>query len=638
MNTLSATGKWFAAALLCGTLASPLGAQGAPDFIFHDGKILTVDSNFSTAQAVAVTGNKFSAVGNNADVLKLAGPNTKAVDLKGRTVIPGLIDTHIHLHNYAESAYGADLGPEDTHRYLVDWRGVTSKQDVLNQLKNLAGKYKFPSGRWIYFENQLTFTGGRGSVEHAKILYDQMNRYDLDPIFPNNPIVLSLGIPDFNGFLLNSAAIDTLWNKMGYADFIKKYGRYWIDASGQPEGHIEPPASRLVGGFVLDRDPAVLAPLYKKYIDELISAGMTTVSTRMPQETIEAFQLLESQGQLALRTGYGREAVFGTLQDPAKDLKEFQGIAGRGTDVFWVTSVAPTAVDGATTRACTNQERKSAFGPIDGWWPLGQCHTDAEFVGAAGKGAPISGNYFRDWTISSGSNGVRFANTHVAGDRSVENLLGMFEFVQKQLGESATRGWAMDHCFLIDPSSFAKAARLNVAFSCAPKYVEGAPGVARSYGEQVANTFMVPVKSMLAAGIHVSYESDRDIYPWHDLEILLTRKDRNGKVWGEHEKVDKATALKMATTWAADYVLKPDKIGSIEVGKLADLAVLDRDYLTIPAEEVSELRSELTLMDGKITYLYPDFAREHSLNSPGAVVASYKDLIARRNSEERPDF
>jgi len=138
--------------------------------------------------------------------------------------------------------------------------------------------------------------------------------------------------------------------------------------------------------------------------------------------------------------------------------------------------------------------------------------------------------------------------------------------------------------------------------------------------------------------VKVYFESDRDTYVWKDLEILLTRKDSRGRVWGAHEAVDRPTALRMITRWAADYVLKPNLIGSIERGKLADVVVLDRDYLTIPVEEVSELRPQLTLLNGKIIYLHPAFSQEHNLRPQGAVISTYEGLVKRRTSERRLDF
>src|ERR1700687_860425 len=106
--------------------ASSLFAQGQQaDIVLYNGKVLTVDNNFSIAEAVAVAGNKILAVGKSDDIRKLAGPNAQVIDLKSRTVVPGLIDTHRHMYNAAENTYGGQFGPEDFHRYPVDWRGVT---------------------------------------------------------------------------------------------------------------------------------------------------------------------------------------------------------------------------------------------------------------------------------------------------------------------------------------------------------------------------------------------------------------------------------------------------------------------------------------------------------------------------------
>src|SRR6266404_3938804 len=157
MRCKDSTGRWLALALLaCVTLPTQkLVAQGTADLILTNGQILTVDNNFATAEAVAVSGNKILAVGSSADVAKAKGPNTQVIDLKGRTVVPGLVDTHRHSYAYSEGAYGGLFGPEALHRYPLDWRGVRNKDDVLNQIKLEMDKYKFKPGQWVYFVNEL---------------------------------------------------------------------------------------------------------------------------------------------------------------------------------------------------------------------------------------------------------------------------------------------------------------------------------------------------------------------------------------------------------------------------------------------------------------------------------------------------
>lgn len=368
--------------------------------------------------------------------------------------------------------------------------------------------------------------------------------------------------------------------------------------------------------------------------------GVTTISTKIRLNGLDAYKMLDSQGQLTMRLAYGLGwDYFGSVKDISAELKKFQGSMGTGDDMLWVASMAPSSVDGASTRACTNQKRSGgAFGAIDNWFPTGQCHTDSEYRGGHSKygPAPIQGNYFKEWVMTQAKYGLRLGNDHVAGDRSVENLLSMVEDAQKQYGTASTRNWGFDHCVLVNPADFKRAAKDGVMFSCAPKYLRDvAPAAAVSYGDSIANTFVVPVKSMLDAGVKVVFESDtfqtsRDYYKWGDIQEFLTREDSKGKVWGPQEKIDRPTVLKMITRWAAEYVLKPETLGSIEAGKFADLVVLDRDYLAIPVKEVKEIQPQLTILDGKIVYVQQDFANEYNLKPAGAVVSTYKDLVARR--------
>jgi len=611
-----------------------LGARAqTADIILHNGKILTVDKDFSTAEAVAVSGQKITAVGKEADVMKLAGPNTQVIDLKGREVIPGLIDSHRHMYSAAEQTYGGLLAPEKLHRYIVDWKGVTNKDDVLNIVKGIMDKYNFPPGQWIYFANALPFLGNnQATVEQARILYDDLNQWELDKVTPNNPIMMSLGIPDFNGLLLNKKAMDTIWPKDG--DFIKKNGRFWVDATGRPDGHLEPPANRIALAFSYDREPADLAVMYKKNMDENTSMGLTTIDTRMPRDSIKAYKILEQNGDLTFRVGVGVIEEFGNVTD-LKNLKPQAKEVGSGNDKIWITGLGPTAVDGVTSRACTNLKRTGQLTVIDSWFPMGQCHVDSEYKGSPKRAAAPSDNYFRNWVVASGRDGVRFANTHVAGDRATGTLLNVVEQVQKQYGKNATKGWAFDHCDMVDPADFKRIASTGITMSCYVLVsIRGSALISQAYGEKVANIYPSPLKSMLDAGGKVVLESDSNSYIWQDLEAAVTRKDSKGKVWAPQERIDRPTALKMFSSWAAEYVLKPDKLGTIEPGKLADLVVLDKDYLTVPEDDIHTITPQLVVFDGKIRYVHSQFAQEYNLHPQNATISTYPDLIKQRKFRE----
>ena len=182
----------------------------------------------------------------------------------------------------------------------------------------------------------------------------------------------------------------------------------------------------------------------------------------------------------------------------------------------------------------------------------------------------------------------------------------------------------MDHCDLIDPKDIPRAAKLGLMWSCNLNSVTD-PEIPAVFGEPVANNWANPIKSMVDAGINVSLEGQ-----WEHVETLISRKDKKGKVWGPDQRVDRATALRIATRNGANYVLKGDKLGSIEPGKLADLVVIDRDYMTVPTEDISEIRSLMTMMGGKIIFLNTGFSDEYNLKPAGTVISTYEELQKRR--------
>jgi hypothetical protein len=306
-------------------------------------------------------------------------------------------------------------------------------------------------------------------------------------------------------------------------------------------------------------------------------------------------------------------------------MKKYQAMIGAGTDKIWVTSVAPSSVDGSGSRMCSNNSKESK-GAIDNLYPMGQCYQDGEFKGAAAKAASIPKNYYQDWIMASAQNGIRFANTHMSGDRSVSLFLKMVGEAQSKFGANATKNWASDHCDLVNPADIPTAAKLGIRFSCYPNSVNNGADVAENMGPKVANTFPAPLATMLKNGIHFSYEGEGAPTVWDGLYAFVTRKDEKGNVWGPQEKIDNATALKMATIWGAEYMLKPEKFGSLEPGKIADILVLNKDFLTIPGDEIKDVRPVATVFDGKIVYVHRDFSAEANLKPAGAIISTYDDL------------
>ena len=162
----------------------------------------------------------------------------------------------------------------------------------------------------------------------------------------------------------------------------------------------------------------------------------------------------------------------------------------------------------------------------------------------------------------------------------------------------------------MSPVVIAAAAKQDVIWSLQPPQFWGrsAPGVSKVFGEEYAHQWVMPVKSLMDAGMRVTYgadlHSDPERQPMFNLEVMVTRKIKDGRVFGPRESIDRATGLLMMTRWGAEYVLREDEVGSLEVGKLADLVLLDRNPLdrNLRNEDISEIKVLATMIDGKVVY------------------------------------
>ncbi len=622
---------WIAAVVIAASI-SVGSAQQTADTVLYNGKVLTVDSNFTIAQAVAVRGNRITAVGTNDEVLRLAGPNTLRIDLKGKTVTPGLIHTHIHLQSIG--GYGRELGTAKSRQISLSVRGMKTPDEVLQQIRDVIAAFKFQPGEWLYFSPNWT-----GS--QADLIFNQLNAKELDKAAPNNPIVMRVGISSNNIQMMNSMALAEMWRK--YGPFLDKYGRYWADALGKPTGILEAPASQIVWEdqeFGIFPKPEDAGPYFRKILVENYSVlGITTISGALNTANVQAYQWLDSRDEMPLRYGYGAMASF----QPDADLQQYQ--PGDGTDNVFVTSLSARAADGGGVRRCVDlprdDEAVTAATQVTAqnsgnmndfatdWWPRGQCNLDIEYSGST-RGARISANYFLEWYRDVALTGQRSANAHVGGEASIDMMLAEFERIERAK-PGAVKGWAFDHCTMVSPEAIPRAAKLELMFSCdmgwaiASNPDRGALSTLLAFGPDVLNTYGAPIGTMLKAGINVSNEGS-----WDGIETMITRIDYSGKVWGPDQRIDRETALKVATQNGANYVLKGDQLGSLEPGKFADLLILDRDYMTIPELEISEIRPLMTMKGGKFIFLRTDFSNEYNLKPVGAEIGTLEELRARR--------
>ncbi len=548
-----------------------------PNLIAYNGKVLTVDEDFSTAQAFAVRDGKFLAVGTNQRIQAMAGPETRLIDLKGRSAVPGFIDTHNHYNGYAE-------------RGLMPRVIFQTKDQWVAEIKKLVDAAE--PGEWVILRSERT-----PDQPWAQSSFS-MTRRELDPISPNNPIFVWTSPPG-NDAIINSYALRL-------ADMPEDISGLIKDENGEPTGFIDMEAYGRVFYEVLPwPDLEELVPRYIAAQKKFNTQGKTTVGARYNPYSISVLKTIWERGEATLRmrvfhefarVAYRPEAIVkrvGNLQGlgdgwfklGAANIGNPDGSAGRGRG--WTRNPKLPAMSHA----------KEAGAPDFGFVPYYQ---DRE--GSDWKSIAILSRY-----------GWRILGIHTAGDKSVDELLAAYEEANKEKSIVNLRH-GIDHSLMIRPEHIEAAIRLGLVAGAEENTAEGTENLVKIYGAD--EVFKIsPIRTMLDAGIVVGMEGlgntgtdahGQEKTPLWFIETFVRRADlETGRVWNESERVTREQGLQMSTILAADYLGDRDTLGSIEVGKLADFVVLDGDYMAVPEEEISDLNAILTVIDGKVVYEAP---------------------------------
>jgi predicted amidohydrolase YtcJ len=540
-----------------------------PDTIFHNGKILTVDANNSIAQAVGILGNKFVSVGSKDEVLATAGPETRMIDLEGKTVIPGIVDSHNHILEAGTLMEGIMLFGIDSIE------GV--KQVIADKVKEAA------PGEWII---------GGGWIESQFKEYRMPNRWDLDEVAPNNPVILHrlFARCSCNSLALSIAGIDR--------STLPKRGEIDHDpATGEPNGIFRNGAQGLVTAHIpkgeIEDLNAVFERRIKLAMNEYLRWGITSVlDPGVSVPLMRAYQNVYTKGELPLRVhmmpeAYGLAAISSDKCDPSdtEGIMKYLGIHSPFGNDWLSIGALKFAMDGGIGS-------KTAM--MNGPWVDGSV-SDIPLR--------LDLDVMRDLFIRAHRLGWSIG-VHTCGDRAQDIALDAFRQAADAYPREGMRHNII-HGYLPTQSALEVMRDYRIAVSIQPgfMYVEGDIYWDALSEEQIHH--FKPAKTYLDYGIKVAANSDMTSAhydPFFGMYATVARKTSQGRSLGEAEKISREEMLRLFTINGAWLMFAEDTRGSIEPGKLADMAVLSADILTVPEEEIKDLTVDMTVLDGQVVY------------------------------------
>jgi predicted amidohydrolase YtcJ len=606
----------FAAALTTTAAAQtppavPAELLAYPDLVLLNGQVLTVDAQFSVAEAVAVRDGRILAVGSTADIRRLAGPPTRTIDLAGRSVVPGFIDSD------GDNAFaGGDLYKDTMINGRIGQRvRGDSVASLLKQVRDLVA------------------TAAPGSPVFIRMADEWINelskltRKDADELAPNNPLMLSFSSSEG---LVNTAMLDRAFA----AGLPRNHIGIVKDASGTPTGQLFGAALGMVGWNLRDWPELTDQTFAEQEAlnDRFLRAGVTTVTGHASGYTVTIMSHLFHQDRLELRI---RPDLDFVRQDPLADqfLRRTPNLVNfaLGDGMMRVVAAAVGPVDGASDDGgILTNEPKARVHPTVGGSPFGRNKwTGSTFTGrhwsdlsAAERRQTEAGTLLllrkHGWNIGGnhnmGSQAARIVlETLAEGERQPDIK------VKDVLGRNA-----LDHNLIWDTTTIGLAKQLagSVAFGLNselwnPRVVRGEEMIHIQYGDRLDR--MQPVKDLVAAGVAVHFErGDPEEPPLWRIERFVTRTDRfetrterrrsaatgpvSPRVWGADQKVDRRQALRMVTIDAARFISEEQMLGSIERGKYADLVVLSGNFITVPDEQIGQLEPVMTIVGGKVVF------------------------------------
>ncbi len=523
------------------------------DLVLLNGKIVTADEAGTVHQALAVSEGRIVALGNTDDIKRLAGKESKVVELGGRTVIPGLIDSHIHAIRAALS-YSSE----------VHWFGARSVEEALGRLRTAARAAK--PGSW------LVVAGGWTDEQFQE--RRRPTQAELVAAAPDNPVYVQWM---YGWAMLTPSAYQALHIKTE-AD-LPGGGKFVRDANGQPTGAI-------AGGIVplFDKLPT---PDFqqkvegtRKFFHELNRLGVTGLIdpggfNMSPAEYAPLFQVWRNKA-LTMRVNY---SYFS--QKRGKELEEFKELTqllpmGFGDDMLKFNGIGERVTFGMYNNDKPNEAEKEQFYQAAKW--------------AAQQGMTLT--------------------QHWHHDASIAQLLDVFERVNREIPITGLR-WSIAHLNDGSEATFKRMKALGVGWAMQDAMYYDGERTLKEKGAAAVLT-MPPIRTALKTGVKIGAGTDAhrvaDYSPFIALRWMLDGKSAGGvALRGLQEIPSRIEALRLYTSGSAWLAHDEHRRGTLTLGKLADLAVLSKDYMSIPVEDISGIESVLTLVGGRVVHADGDF-------------------------------
>jgi predicted amidohydrolase YtcJ len=535
----------------------------SPQLIFHNANVITVDPKFRKARAVAIAGNRIAEVGADEEVLKRAGPDTQLVDLHGNTVVPGFIDAHVHAIHV-----GVSLLPG-----YVQFNDCRSISDMLAAIARKAEST--PGGEWIQ---------GSGHFDFDLIHEGRFpNRWELDRAVPNHPFFMRI-----RGHLgvANSKALEVLGVTKNSP--VPAGGYVFKDERGELTGLM---LDNAVYDLAMPKLPRTTREEWLSAIrlmnQRFLREGITS-AVNQSGETLSYLEELKRRGELTTRWQANHQGSSNYFHRPVEDIpkavRDLGAVTGQGDAWLRAGAIGELHSDGLIEAPWMHEPyAQDQFGP--NW--KGLLRHDRETLRAI--------------CLAAADRGFQM-EVHASGDAAMEMVLDIYEEVNRQVSVRDRR-WLVTHGGILPtPRSVERARNLGIIVSTQQPVLWTQSHYYKQFWGQRAVANVFANRTWLEGGVLINGSSDVGISPLLGIYMYVTRKNFFGEALGPEQAISREEAIKLFTIYGAYSTFEEKLKGSIEAGKLADLAVLSDDPLTVPEEKIKEIQVLMTVVDGKIAY------------------------------------